>query len=178
MACSRFFGGKEFEVVGQGATAGAASLAMVQRLVDAGIMALPSFTDSGGPVPRSGGRGRLEGSLPEGEEARASLAALYCGLMVSEQLDAICSHQQIIIDGPFTQNPVLMAILGQLRPAQTVSASALRDGTTAGAAAIALIDGGRLPSIALKLTTVPPSAIAGLDGYRKTWRDKAYAHLA
>ena len=51
-------------------------------------------------------------------------------------------------------------------PAQTVKASALRDGTTAGAAALALIDGGRLPTIGLKLAEVTPAAIAGLGDYQ------------
>ncbi|MCB1380214.1 MAG: hypothetical protein KDK89_17880 [Alphaproteobacteria bacterium] len=178
VACSRFFGGREFELVGQGAPAEAATLAMVQGLVAAGVMALPSFTDSGGPVPRSAGYGRIEGALPPGAEARASLAALYCALMVSEQLDAISSRHDIVVDGPFGQNPVLMAILAQLRRGQKLMVSDLRDGTTAGAAVMALVDDGRLPTIALQLASVPPAGIDGLQAYQQTWKERAYAHLA
>jgi len=69
---------------------------------------------------------------------------------------------------------VLLAVLAQLRPGQAVKASALRDGTTAGAAALALIDGERLPSIALKLTDVTPSDAAGLQDYHAQWRRMAY----
>ena len=94
--------------------------------------------------------------------------------MVSEQLDAIASKDDIIVDGPFSQNPVLLAVLAQLRPGQAVKASALRDGTTAGAASLALIRDGVLPTIALTLQTVAPSAIAGLDDYHRTWRRMAY----
>ncbi len=92
------------------------------------------------------------GAPPSSPEEKASLAALYCALMVSEQLDAITSKDDIIVDGPFSQNPALLAVLAQLRPRAEGQASALRDGTTAGAAALALIDSGKLPNIALKLS--------------------------
>ena len=178
VACSRFFGGKEFEQVAGDAPAEAASLDMVRQLIAGGVMALPSFTDSGGPVPRSGGRGRIVGDLPASAEARASLAALYCAQMVSEQLDAISSRHDVIVDGPFAQNPVLMAILADLRRGQQVKASDLRDGTTVGAASLALIDDGRLPAIGLSLKLQAPPGLAGLARYHSSWKEKAYAHLA
>jgi len=178
VACSRFFGGKEFEQVAGDAQAEAASLDMVRQLIAGGVMALPSFTDSGGPVPRSGGRGRIVGDLPASDEARASLAALYCAQMVSEQLDAISSRHEVIVDGPFAQNPVLMAILADLRSGQQVKASDLRDGTTVGAASLALIDDGRLPAIGLSLKLQAPPGLAGLARYHSNWKEKAYAHLA
>jgi sugar (pentulose or hexulose) kinase len=178
VACSRFFGGKEFEQVAGDAPAEAASLDMVRQLIAGGVMALPSFTDSGGPVPRSGGRGRIVGDLPASAEARASLAALYCAQMVSEQLDAISSRHDVIVDGPFAQNPVLMAILADLRRGQQVKASDLRDGTTVGAASLALIDDGRLPAIGLSLKLQAPPGLAGLARYHSNWKEKAYAHLA
>ena len=115
------------------------------ELVARGTYAVPSFTLTSGPVPGSGGKGRIKGAAPATARERASLAALYCAQMVSEQLDAIASKDDIIVDGPFSQNTVLLAVLAQLRPGQKVMASDLRDGTTAGAAALALIDGGRLP---------------------------------
>lgn len=174
VCCSRFFGGKEFEAVSGGASASAATLGCVARLVARGTRAIPSFTLTSGPVPDSGGRGRVEGPDASGEEEKASLAALYCAQMVSEQLDAIASKDDIIVDGPFSQNPVLLAVLAQLRPHQKVKASALRDGTTAGAAAIAMIDDGQLPTIGLRLTDIAPASIPGLDGYHQSWRAKAY----
>jgi sugar (pentulose or hexulose) kinase len=174
VCCSRFFGGKEFEAVAGGAPAEAADIACVAELVARGTRALPSFTMTSGPVPGSLGKGRIEGPPPSGDREKASLAALYCAQMVSEQLDAIASRDDIIVDGPFSQNPVLLAVLAQLRPGQPVKASALRDGTAAGAAAIALIDGGKLPNIALALTEVKPAAISGLSAYHAAWRAGAY----
>ncbi|WP_395661240.1 FGGY-family carbohydrate kinase [Aestuariivirga sp.] len=174
VCCSRFFGGKEFEAVAQGAPAEAASVAAVAGLVQRGTHAVPSFTLTSGPVPDSLGKGFIEGPPPVSDAEKASLAALYCALMVSEQLDAIASQDDIIVDGPFSQNKVLLAVLAQLRTGQKVKASALRDGTTAGAAAIAMIDDGRLPAIALELGEVAPSAISGLDAYQARWKSLAY----
>ena len=178
VACSRFFGGKEYEIVSGGAEPALASLDGAGRLVALGTMAVPSFTDSGGPVPGTGKRGRIAGAPPEGPAARASLASLYCALMVSEQLDAIDSRHDIIVDGPFSQNATLMALLAQLRPGQRVLASDLRDGTTAGAAALALIEEGRLPVLRLTLTETEAADIAGLAQYQARWKDLAYGAVA
>ena len=175
VCCSRFFGGKEFEAVAQGAPAEAGDLATVGDLVRRGTFAIPSFTPTSGPVPGSEGKGHVTGAPAADPRERASLAALYCAMMVSEQLDAIASKDDIIVDGPFSQNMVLLGVLAALRPAQKVKASALRDGTTAGAAAIAMIDGDRLPSIGLTLTDVAPAAIHGLQDYHAAWRRMAYA---
>jgi sugar (pentulose or hexulose) kinase len=174
VACSRFFGGKEFEIVADGAAAEAASLATVELLVARGTRVLPSLTDSGGPVPGKGGQGGIEGPLPASDTERASLAALYCAQMVCEQLDAIASRHDIIADGPFSQNIVLLQVLAQLRPGQRVLASGLRDGTTAGAAAIALIDDGKLPVIGLDLKEVRAASVTGLGDYHAAWRSAAY----
>ena len=175
VCCSRFFGGMEFAAVANGAPAEAASLACVAGLVKRGTFAVPSFTMTSGPVPDSLGKGYVQGPPVQNDEERASLAALYCALMVSEQLDAITSKDDIIVDGPFSQNPVLLSVLAQLRPTQGVKASALRDGTTAGAAALAMIDDGRLPTIGLKLAEVTASEVPGLAAYQAAWRKMAYA---
>ncbi len=174
VCCSRFFGGKEFEAVAGGAAAEAATLDSVAALVGRGTHAIPSFTMTSGPVPGSLGKGRVSGPAAAGDTEKASLAALYCALMVSEQLDAIASKNDIVVDGPFSQNKVLLSVLAALRPQQTIKASALRDGTTAGAAALALIEEDRLPAIGLKLTEVRPAKIAGLGDYQTEWRRMAY----
>lgn len=174
VCCSRFFGGMEFAAVSGGAPAEAASLASVQALISRGTYAVPSFTMTSGPVPESAGKGHVKGPAVESAEERASLAALYCAQMVSEQLDAITSKDDIIVDGPFSQNPVLLGVLAALRPAQKVKASTLRDGTTAGAAALAMIDGGKLPTIGIKMVEVTPAEIKGLEEYHAAWRKMTY----
>ena len=50
--------------------------------------------------------------------------------------------------------------------------------TTVGAASLARIDDGRLPSIGLSLKLQAPPGLAGLARYHSNWKEKAYAHLA
>jgi sugar (pentulose or hexulose) kinase len=176
VACFRFFGGKEFEVLGGGASGDVASLHAVQKLIGQSTVALPSFSDGGGPVPHVGGRGKILGAQPATPEEKASLASLYCALMVSESLDAIGSRHDIIVDGPFSKNMIFLQVLAQLRSGQRVMASDLRDGTTAGAACLGLMPDGVLPHVPLSLTTIAAQNLADLDRYQQTWRKLAYEH--
>lgn len=171
VACCRFFGGKEFEALSQGADGSQASLAAVARLVDQSTKALPSFTDSGGPMPGTGGKGRCVGPQPQSPEDHASLASLYCALMVSESLDALHSSHTVIVDGPFSQNSVFLSVLACLRPQQTIMASEARDGTAAGAACLALMLNGELPHISLALRKIAPAMIQSLDTYQSHWKE-------
>jgi sugar (pentulose or hexulose) kinase len=173
ISCCRFFGGKEFELVAQGTDGAHASTGLIGDFVAKEVMALPSFTDSGGPVPGTALKGRIVGSFGEGRQARASLASLYCALMVSESLGAIHSHGSIIVDGPFSQNDTFLAVLAALRSGQTVYASEARDGTAAGAACLALMPDGLLPHIDVQLRQIGPAAIPGLKAYQATWQRRA-----
>lgn len=170
VACFRFFGGREYEIVAEGAPAEAASVAAVARLIARGTFALPSFTDSGGPMPGTGNKGRVTRPKPESEEERSSLAALYCALMSDQSLAAINSAGALIVDGPFAKNETYLAVLAALRPNQPLHASQLRDGTTAGAAILALmVESGTIPSRGLALDRIEVSNIAGLEDYAKQW---------
>jgi sugar (pentulose or hexulose) kinase len=172
VACSRFFGGKEFEIIAKGADGSKASLAAVTELIRNGTMALPSFTDSGGPIPNTGGEGKIIGAQPTTDEARASLASLYCAMMMSESLDALHSNHTIIVDGPFSQNEVFLKLLASLRPNQSIFASQLRDGTATGAACLALMPDGLLPKIDIKMCEVKPAPL-DLSTYQTHWRKEA-----
>ena len=175
VASCRFYGGREFELVAEGAAAELATLDDVRKLVAGDIHALPSFTDSGGPMPGTGGHGRIEGRKPETPAGRASLASLYCAQMTAESLDAVGSRSDIIVDGPFSENSCFVRVLARLRPNQRVFTSALREGTMAGAACLALMPGGRLPRVALALEEAHPAEIEGFDRYSRKWRDLAGA---
>jgi sugar (pentulose or hexulose) kinase len=174
VACCRFFGGREFEIVAEAAPAQAATIAAARRLVAQATLALPSFTDSGGPMPGTALKGRIEGPPPQGPEEFATLASLYTALMCDRSLDAIGSAGNIIVDGPFSTNRVFLSVLAALRPRQNVMASALRDGTTQGAAVLALMAGsGSLPRIAIDLVPCDPPADLDIAGYRARWLARA-----
>ncbi|MBL8789729.1 MAG: hypothetical protein JNM45_04475 [Rhizobiales bacterium] len=172
VASCRFFGGKEFELVSQGAAA-VPSLELAREMIAADVMALPSFSDSGGPMPGTGLKGRITGPFRESPEARVTIAALYCALMVAESLDAIASAHEVIVDGPFSQNEVFLAVLAALRPGQQVLASEERDGTAAGAACLALMPDGRLPHIEISMRQPGRAELPGLAGYQERWRQRA-----
>jgi len=174
VACCRFFGGREFEVLSEGAPGEAATTAAVQHVINQKTYACPSFTDGGGPVPHSGGKGKIIGEKPASAEQRASLASLYCALMVSESLDALGSRHDIIVDGPFSKNLVFLAVLAQLRKGQRVLASDLRDGTTAGAACLAVMPDGILPHVPLALTMIQSQNLTNLGDYRANWQKLAH----
>ena len=173
IASCRFFGGKEFEILAGDAPGNAATLAAVQGFISGGTFALPSFSDSGGPMPGTGGKGRITGPFTDSAETRAALASLYCALMVAESLDAIHSKADVIVDGPFSQNDVFLAVLAGLRPRQTVFASEARDGTAAGAACLALMQDGKLPHIDIAMRKVTPPLLEGLAAYQENWRRSA-----
>ncbi|HQY74956.1 MAG TPA: hypothetical protein PLK44_14680, partial [Aestuariivirga sp.] len=124
--------------------------------------------------PRTGGRGRIVGTPPLTPEQKASLASLYCALMVAECLAALGSRHDIIVDGPFSRNLVFLQVLAQLRQGQRVLASDLRDGTTAGAACLALMPDGVLPHVPLALTTIASQNLNNLGKYQAAWQKLAY----
>jgi sugar (pentulose or hexulose) kinase len=173
VACSRFFGGKEFEILAEGAAGDLASITKIAELVHRGTFACPSFTDSGGPMPNTGLKGRIIGPMPNNPEEHSSLASLYCALMVSESLDALVSKHTVIVDGPFSQNNAFLGVLAALRPGQTILASEARDGTASGAACLALMPDGTLPNLAIAMRPITPAEISGLQVYQNRWRAQA-----
>jgi sugar (pentulose or hexulose) kinase len=176
VGCCRFFGGGEFEKLLAGASPAAASLAGIEALMARAAFALPSFSDTGGPFPGSGGAGRIEGALSDSRPERASLATLYTALMTSEALDALGSSSPIVVDGPFARNDLYCALLAALRPRQPVASSLLQEGTAAGAAVLALMSpAGDLPERPVELKRHDPAPLAGLDAYRSSWRTMARA---
>ena len=176
IGCCGFFGGGEFDKLLAGASPSAASAMDVETIIAHSVFALPSFSDTGGPVAGSGNRGRIEGPFSGALAQRASLATLYTALMTSEALDAVESRSPIVIDGPFARNDLFCSLLAALRPRQRVASSLLQEGTAAGAAVLALMNAaGDLPEFAVELKPHEPGAFAGLRAYQSQWQAKARA---
>lgn len=172
----RFMGGREFAAISAG-WQGAIAPSSIQRVIDAGIMALPSFAP-GGPMPHR--RGELVGRTPNAEE-RAAMALLYVALMVDLCLELIHSDNTAIVDGGLNNGGLLAALLAQLRPGQAFLQGATLEGSATGAAALAFESVGR------EFATEAPEAVhaasfSGLAGYRNDWRglaaDRAVASAA
>ncbi|MER9926429.1 carbohydrate kinase [Mesorhizobium sp. M0048] len=163
----RFMGGREFATISAG-WQGAIAPSSVQRVIDASIMALPSFAP-GGPMPHR--RGELVGRTPNAEE-RAAVALLYVALMLDLCLELIHSDNTVIVDGGLNNGGLLAALLAQLRPGQAFLQGATLEGSATGAAALAFESVGR------EFATEAPEAVhaasfSGLAGYRNDWRGLA-----
>ncbi|RWN01118.1 MAG: carbohydrate kinase [Mesorhizobium sp.] len=163
----RFMGGREFATISAG-WQGAIAPSAVQQVIDAGIMALPSFAP-GGPMP--GHRGELLGRTPNAEE-RAAVALLYVALMVDLCLDLIHSNDTVIVDGGLNSGGLLASLLAQLRPSQAFLQGATLEGSATGAAALAFESVGR-EFAAEAPEPVRASSFTGLAFYRDSWRGLA-----
>jgi len=172
VACARFMAGLEHAAVAGPQAAGEAagpSAAEVAALVARGTMALPSFTQGGGPFPGTGGKGRLAGPKPGSARERAALASLYVALLADVALDLLQARAPIIVDGSLADDPLFAPLLAALRPAQPLRLSTERAGNAPGAA---LLVGWaeRTQPVPLALRPVEPAAIAGLASYAADWR--------
>lgn len=163
----RFMGGREFAVI-SGDWQGTIDRSSVQQVIDAGIMALPSFAP-GGPMPHRSGE--LTGRTPSAGE-RAAVALLYVALMIDLCLDLIHSNNTVIVDGGLNSGGLLASLLAQLRPGQAFMQGATLEGSATGAAALAFESVGR--DFAAEVPEpVRASTFAGLAGYRDLWRGLA-----
>lgn len=175
IACTRFMGGREFgELAGEEGLASAPTIDDLSMIISRGTMALPSFSDSGGPFPGTGHRGRIVGPAPESPSERATLASLYVALMTAFDLDLLASSGDVVIDGSFAENRLFAGLLASLRRGQTTSVSKAKDGTALGAA---LLWG--WPSVApLDLEIARPLELPDLEAYADAWRRRVSTHAA
>ena len=161
-------GGRAFAAVA-GDAAGPASRAALDRIVGGGTMALPSFGPDDGLFPGTRGQGRIEG--PDDPALRYTLAVLHVALLTDRCLDAVATGT-VVLDGPFTREPLYGALLAALRPERRVLVE--RDGAGAAAGA-ALLFGheGRTAPIRLDLDRPDPIDRSALGAYAAAWRTRA-----
>ncbi|MDB5767709.1 MAG: L-fuculose kinase [Collimonas fungivorans] len=129
VACMRFMGGREFATLA-GPEPKRCSPADLQRLIGQATLALPCFSESGGPF--FGQVGTISGPVPQTTEERYALATLYCVLMTDYCLTALESTGPVVVEGSFTDNPYFSGLLAALRKPQTISFSDDASGTTCG----------------------------------------------
>lgn len=170
VASCRFMGGKEFEVAAAGADPGQADLTTASRLIEQGSMALPAFTDSGGPIPGCGLKGRFVGPACADAVERATLLSIYCALMSWQSLEAVGGQSDIIVDGPFARNKVYLHCLAASLTGRKVLTATSNQGTATGAAILGRCGPeGQLPKLPVGLTTITPLIHTGFAGYRQNW---------
>lgn len=160
---ARFMGGREYESLRAGRDAlpdAAGAAAALAR----GVMLLPAVEPGSGPF-----RGhRLEWIRDAGiaDDVRAAAQSFYLALMTAECLSITGAAGPILVEGPFTANPVFLQMLAAATD-RPVAASASRTGTSVGASM--LFDGptgGTEPLPA----PVPDAHHTDMRAYATLWR--------
>ena len=160
---ARFMGGREFSVLAGEAPADADE-ADIAAAVTSGALALPAFSDQGGPF--AGRAGRIEGEAPATPKARAALATLYAALMTAHLIRRLEAPGDLIVEGGLTRSPAFAAVLARLMPARRVVVAPMSAGAAAGAAMLAHWDEPRAPP---RLDPARAWTVPGLDAYRRRW---------
>ena len=160
---ARFMGGREFAVLAGEAPADADE-ADIAAAVASGALALPAFSDQGGPF--AGRTGRIEGEAPATPRGRAALATLYAALMAAHLLQRLQAPGDLIVEGGFTRSPAFAAVLARLMPGRRVVVAPMSAGAAAGAALLA--HWGE-PFASPRLDPAPAWTLPGLDAYGRRW---------
>lgn len=175
-----FMGGREFDLL-TGGTTTEPHESDIAAVIDAGMMALPSFVAGSGPVPGRAGNWIIPGMTAPGElppARRTAVASLYAAMMTDTVLRLIGADGPTVVEGPFARNALYVQALAELtgRPAK---ASLFSTGTSGGAALLALgrTDGLQAAAVA-DMAAPAPTGIHGLQAYAERWREEALATLA
>ncbi len=167
MACGRFMGGREFELL-TGGDATPASDADLDRVLAQCIMALPTFVAGVGPFPHGTGRWtHAPDTLAPGE--RNAAASLYLALMTAETLSLIGAAGPIIVEGPFARNMLFCGALAAVT-GRPVEPSDSGTGTMVGTLMTVT---GELPKRPPKPPAVASLAHPALEAYVEVWRKTA-----
>jgi sugar (pentulose or hexulose) kinase len=161
---ARLMGGREFSVLA-GERPAEAKEPDIAAIVAASVMAMPAFTDQGGPF--AGRKGWIEGAPPSTPAGRSALATLYSALMTALMLDRLDAPGDIIVEGGFNRTPAFSSVLAGLMPGRTVLV-APASGAAEGAAMLARWGEPHKPP---KLARAPAWAVPGLAAYAQRWRE-------
>jgi sugar (pentulose or hexulose) kinase len=133
VASARFMGGREFEMI----TAGfpPENEAALDEVLNEKLLLLPSVEQTSGPFPH-----RKSQWLPlEPRDARrAACASLYLAMMTATSLSLTGAKNDIIIEGPFSQNQTFLQMLHVATARPVIAMTGSTTGTSVGAALLAL----------------------------------------
>ena len=131
---ARFMGGREFELLTKGQ--GAATPAAIERVVEEGILFMPSVVPGCGPFPDAEHRVVNAPSGLNPDETYVA-ASLYAALMTKACLDLTRAAGPIVVEGPFARNALYVEALSKATE-RSVIPVASSTGTSVGAALLAL----------------------------------------
>jgi L-fuculokinase len=160
---ARFMGGREFSVLA-GEKPADADEVDIAAAIASGALALPAFSDQGGPFASR--KGVIEGPAPTTPKARVALATLYTALMTAHMLRRLEAPGEFIVEGGFARSPAFAAVLARLMPGRRVLIAPTSAGAAAGAAMLARWGEPHPPP---QLETACVWGLPGLEAYRDRW---------
>jgi sugar (pentulose or hexulose) kinase len=161
---ARFMGGREYAVLAGEAPADADE-ADIARVIASGALALPAFSDQGGPFAAR--KGIIVGGTPTTPKARAALAILYSALMTAHMLRRLEAPGDLIVEGGFARSPAFTAVLARLMGHRRVVIAPMSAGAAAGAAMLAHWDEPHPPP---RLEPALVWRLDGLEAYQERWQ--------
>jgi sugar (pentulose or hexulose) kinase len=171
VACARFMGGREFEMM-TGGDLTRPSAGDVERVLAERIIALPTFAAGVGPFPNGKGHWtQPTETLSPGE--RNAAASLYLALMTAESLSLAGAGGPTIVEGPFGRNDLYCRALSAIT-ARPVEPSDSGTGTMLGTLTTAT---GKLPAHFAPHGAATPLTHPALAAYVEAWRVAARACL-
>jgi sugar (pentulose or hexulose) kinase len=165
-------GGREYlRVAGQQSDQENADTSVVNRLIERGTFALPSFGDDDGLFPGSAGRGSVIGPILETSAERKALAVLYSALLTLECIEALTDKGLVVLDGTFLRDPLYATLVAALRPDRETVYNLDTYGIASGASLLAGHGARRTPA---PISLSRPAAFEGdcalLAVYATRWR--------
>lgn len=166
IACARFMGGREFEAICDQAGSWLGeqfNVNDIQNVIEQQVFALPDFSDGSGPF----GGSKCGFSANTDKVSGIALATIYCALMIDYQLDMLGAKGDVFIEGAFLKNPLLCAVLNQLRDDNNVILSTDSTGTVQGAGYLS-----NWENVKCNIECSPSACteLSGLKEYQKKWR--------
>ncbi|TWX66886.1 hypothetical protein ESZ36_15155 [Colwellia demingiae] len=165
IACARFMGGREFEAICEQAGSWLGEQFDendLQKIIDQQVFALPDFSDGSGPFGS-----RNSGFVGDVNPISGiALATLYCALMIDYQLKLLGAKGKIFIEGAFLKNPLLCAVINQLREKQEVFLSKDSTGTVQGAGYLTTWDD---VECSIDVGQANETSLTALSHYKEQW---------
>ncbi|MBL4829762.1 MAG: hypothetical protein JKY55_07740 [Aliivibrio sp.] len=165
IACARFMGGREFEAISEQAGSWLGEQfdeTDLQKIIDQQVFALPDFSDGSGPFGS-----RNSGFVGDVNPISGiALATLYCALMIDYQLKLLGAKGKIFIEGAFLKNPLLCAVINQLREKQEVFLSKDSTGTVQGTGYLTTWDD---VECSIDVGQANETSLTALSHYKEQW---------
>ncbi len=130
---ARFMGGREYQIIMDGLNASPLE-SDILGVLKSGTMLLPSVVSGCGPFPTQ--TFAWMGAEHLKPERRQIAVSFYLALMTATCLDLIGSEGDIIVEGPFSTNQMLLDMLAAATHRSVYVGSSTATGTTIGAASL------------------------------------------